>query len=312
MCYVTSFVLIGISVCPTTLKRICRQNGIQRWPSRKIKKVGHSLQKIQRVIDSVEGVRGCQQSLQIGSFYSNFLDLASPNASRTSGDDSISPNHPKPSEPQPESSVLAPPPAASLSPSSSGSQTSGTSQCCSSGAQQNSNPLSSGGQDNASGKDEAANNKILKRTRSDANLHLWSDGAKQPLPRSHSHVSFSWPDRPGGALPAGEERARERDGPRIKVTYGEDTIRFRMQSSWRYHDLLHEISRRFGVDNAGGYHLKYLDDDAEWVLLTCDADLEECVDVCYATRSQTIRLAFLHDSQSQLSRSLSIRGGGSL
>ncbi|KAL1546792.1 protein NLP5-like [Salvia divinorum] len=305
----------NLGVCPTTLKRICRQNGIQRWPSRKIKKVGHSLQKIQRVIDSVEGVRGCQQSLQIGSFYSNFLDLASPNASRTSGEENLNPNpNAKPSEAHPESSVLAPPPAASLSLSSSGSQSSGTSQCCSSGAQQNSNPLSAGGQENVSGKDEAANNKMLKRSWSDANLHLWSDGTT-PLPRSHSHVSFSWPDRPGGALPAGDDsgqRARERDGPRIKVTYGEDTIRFRMQSNWRYHDLLHEISRRFGVDNAGGYHLKYLDDDAEWVLLTCDADLEECVDVCYATRSQTIRLAFLHDSQSQLSRSLSIRGGGSL
>ncbi|XP_057794180.1 protein NLP5-like [Salvia miltiorrhiza] len=296
----------NLGVCPTTLKRICRQNGIQRWPSRKIKKVGHSLQKIQRVIDSVQGASA---DLQIGSFYSNFPELASPNASRTTqfsnstlADDNL---NLKPSEAQPESSVLAPPPTASLSPSSSCSQSSGSSQCCSSGAQ----PLSVGGQDNASLKDEAAN-KVLKRTRSDANLHLWNDEAKPP-PRSHSHVSLSWPDRQGCALPAGDDngqKSRERDGPRIKVTYGEDTIRFRMESNWRYKDLLHEISRRFGVDNAGGYHLKYLDDDAEWVLLTCDADLEECVDVCYATRSQTIRLAFLHDSQSQIARSFSIRG----
>lgn len=87
------------------------------------------------------------------------------------------------------------------------------------------------------------------------------------------------------------------------MTFGEEKIRFRLQKDWGYNDLLQEIAKRFSLNDIGGYQLRYLDDDSEWVLLTCDADVEECIDVYRSFKSGTIRLA-LREPQIRVGSSL--------
>ncbi|XP_021754473.1 protein NLP4-like isoform X2 [Chenopodium quinoa] len=276
----------SIGVCPTTLKRICRQHGIKRWPSRKIKKVGHSLQKLQVVIDSVQGTSG---ALQIGSFYSNFPDLASPNFSNTSPF-----SNSKQTDPPQQTKELEGT-ATSKSPTSSCSQSSSSSQCCSSGAQQqpSTGNKASGKQDPQAG--ITLREGALKRTRSEAEiLRTPNQNAANNTSRSLSQKSLielqnNIDDRP--RVPkCGVQMIQVDDSLRVKVTYGEEKIRFRMLRSWGFKYLVQEVVKRFHIGEMSGYQLKYLDDDSDWVLLTCDADLEECVDISQSSQRQTIKL----------------------
>lgn len=232
-----------VSVCPTTLKRICRQHGIQRWPSRKIKKVGHSLQKIQRVIDSVQGVSG--HHLPIGSFYTNFPNLAS---------------SPEASSLQQQSKKTTFLPSSYSQPTKSPASSCSHSSSCSSETQVNK---------------EDPTDKTRQET--------------MTLSRSFKETQTTQVSPPTSS--------QEDDFLRIKVSYEEEKIRFRMRNSRRLNDLLSEIAKRFSIEDVSRYDLKYLDEDNEWVLLRCDDDVEECVDVCRSFPGQTIKLLLQLSSQ---------------
>ncbi|KAK1440980.1 hypothetical protein QVD17_06816 [Tagetes erecta] len=245
----------NLGVCPTTLKRICRQHGIQRWPSRKIKKVGHSLQKIQLVMDSVHGA---PSSFQIESFYSNFPKLAS--------------SDPKTGQFSPSKIHIL-----DSKVSSSCSHTSSSGQSSSNGTQQPFlHPCT------PTGEEDAGNNVS----------HYSQDQEQEPkvFQRSHSHTSLT--ELPlASTLPPKGRNARDEHIWRVKVTYGEEKVRFRLQKDWGYNQILVEIGKRFSINDINCFHLKYIDDDSEWVLLTCDADLEECIDVYRSCMGGAIQLA---------------------
>ncbi|XP_022748555.1 protein NLP2-like isoform X2 [Durio zibethinus] len=291
----------SIGVCPTTLKRICRQHGITRWPSRKIKKVGHSLRKLQHVIDSVQGAEG---TIQIGSFYSSFPELSSPNFSGNGPSSSLKiSNHSKPSETQLES-MFSQGAAALKSPSSSCSHSSGSSTCCSTGAKQHSTTINALGSADGLAVEEPGGE--LKRALSAAELNALNQEEPKLLARSRSHKTF-------GELPNSETTPSlpKTDGPnlqargafKVKAMFGEVRIRFSLQPSWVFTDLQQEIAKRFNIEDVSRLNLKYLDDDHEWVLLTCDADLEECIDIYKSSQSHTIKISLHQTSHPSLGSS---------
>ncbi|EEF29964.1 transcription factor, putative [Ricinus communis] len=266
----------SIGVCPTTLKRICRQHGINRWPSRKIKKVDHSLRKLQLVVNSIRGAEGL---IQVDSFYKTFGEFSSPKISGKGPLQSFeTSDNSKKLNPQPETGLLRPQANDSKSQSSSCSQNSRSRICGCNEARQLNTPTPTNDLKNGCtniGVEVPA--VALKRTGSEAQLHSLN------LP--------SLPKSTGQNL---------RDGVifRVKATFGEENIRFSLLPNWGFRDLQLEIAKRFKIDDFTKIYLKYLDIDHESVLLTCDADLEECIDLLSLSHMNTIKIS-LHQASHQ-------------
>ncbi|KAF8379739.1 hypothetical protein HHK36_029187 [Tetracentron sinense] len=92
----------------------------------------------------------------------------------------------------------------------------------------------------------------------------------------------------------------------IKATYRKDIIRFRLSLASGVVELKEEVAKRLKLE-VGTFDIKYLDDDNEWVLLACDADLQECMDVSRLSGGNTIRLS-VHDIIANLGSSCESSG----
>jgi hypothetical protein len=275
-------------VCPTTLKRICRQHGINRWPSRKIKKVGHSLKKLQMVINSVHGAEG---TVQLSSLYENFTktswserelqgDATDPMSEQKAHLESSVPDRHCEGRFTSHTSV-----SNSMSPS--GSQSLNSSQGCSSGSK--SQPHASAQQlaiKQEVSMEENQSSTMVKAT-SHAQLHMLTEEVPVTLSKSQSQMLLS-EQKPTEKV-SGMQRSKP-DSLKIKAMYGEERCVFQLQPSWGFDKLKEEIVRWFNIAKDNYVDLKYLDDESEWILLTCDADLLECIDVYKSSCVQTVKI----------------------
>lgn len=365
----------SLGVCPTTMKRICRQHGISRWPSRKINKVNRSLTKLKRVIESVQGTDGtfsltslAQPTIPVpvGSIswptgVNGTYQQQSPTSKPTDLPDERSEMPPLSQRVDGQTSGRAssheertPDQNGFVSKAGSGSRelSAGTSTShgsCHGSPGTESNPPNA--QYIPNFHDQAGNSTGLMCQRN-GELHLAS-GYSMPdalLAAHHPQEAFGamlledagsskdlrnlcvsaaeanvdeaipehgWINQPcphpsprvavsaAGMMPRFTAR-QDMKTVTIKATFREDIIRFRFSLSSNIVELKEEVAKRFKLE-VGTFEIKYLDDDHEWVLIACDSDLQECLDISKSSGTNIIRL-LIHDIFSNLGSSCESSG----
>lgn len=316
-----SFFFFFFAVCPTTMKRICRQHGISRWPSRKINKVNRSLSKLKRVIESVQGAEGafnlpsiaCQLPIGVSLDGGKHGEDARPSSVQHDvvRKDSL-PHNLLQSDDEfnaikvQQETVLGPADSP-LEPDKDSSKTS------SSGEGSTDAPTS---QDSS----EEVNHVVLSDLRNDFTVSdpvglnnsmprinvedpqsvlggtlMEDSGSSKDLKNLFNCVMEGFQDE-GAVVHANRDLSPPVvQGLRtvtIKASYRDDIIRFRLPGGAGLMELNNEVSKRLKLE-VGTFDVRYLDDDQEWVMLSCDADLKECMEIARLSGVHVIRLSVL-------------------
>ncbi|KAL3499198.1 hypothetical protein ACH5RR_038291 [Cinchona calisaya] len=370
----------SLGVCPTTMKRICRQHGISRWPSRKINKVNRSISKLKHVIESVQGDEGAYtltslatSSLPVaggsiawpaglnGSDQRGQPDSApfeypedkneSPPPNRTKHDNKAENSNQLPGgrnggdeELILQPSEFLPAEVSHISKTGSGSRDESMETPTSHGSYQGSpcirnasSPLNElvvlpslehnmkvGGSVGFTCQPTGEINlftpfsvdafvtvesqdpfgaKLIEDTGSSHDLKNLCSAGEALFDDRVPECSWTNPPRFDAILKDSMATAAERmlqfsarpelKTITIKATYREDILRFRLPLDSCIDKLKEEIAKRLKLE-LGSFEIKYLDDDREWVLVACNADLQECVDISSSSGSNLIRL-LVHD-----------------
>ncbi|KAM0852764.1 hypothetical protein ACQ4PT_051533 [Festuca glaucescens] len=308
----------SLGVCPTTMKRICRQHGISRWPSRKINKVNRSLSKLKQVIESVQGsdaafnltsITGPLPTIPVGPSSDSFnIERASQSKAELSSpvvdgdrDSSLQKSQENGSHfgalmsqqrfVDTSNNVQLEADKASHSRSSSGE---GSINSCTSEASCQGSPAN-----------QTFVCQPIASTFLEPQLNLQGftkepfEEVELPLSRMLIEDSGSSKDLKNLFTSAIDQpilAPRSNFGPMqnsrtvtIKASFKEDIIRFRFPCSSSVMGLKDEVAKRLRMD-AGMFDIKYLDDDHEWVKLACNADMEECMEISRHSGTHVIRL----------------------
>ncbi|KAG2324728.1 hypothetical protein Bca52824_007456 [Brassica carinata] len=297
----------SLGVCPTTLKRICRQHGIMRWPSRKINKVNRSLRKIQTVLDSVQGVEG---GLKFDSVTGEFVAVGSLTQeldtqkslpcyhddafvrSQCDMDEDMSlellkvKSHDGGGKIKLEDSVETNEarPTGSLMEAWTSKQ-SGLNYSDDFG-------IGTRSADIKKDKDLCVRRCLSSLALAEPNPSISSsmsdssNGSRAVIVRSSS---TSMEQDQNQTFKTHNSSSESGSLLTVKATYRDDTIRFKLDPYVvGCSQLYKEVAKRFKLQE-GAFQLKYLDDDEEWVMLVTDSDLQECLEILNGMRKHTVK-----------------------
>ncbi|XP_057771282.1 protein NLP9-like isoform X2 [Salvia miltiorrhiza] len=312
----------SLGVCPTTLKRICRQHGIARWPFRKIKKVDRSLKKIQGMLESVPGVEGglefdptkggvvamfsmtgedldrgrnllltsrsnfCEQSNMVvqNSVARGVIDVEREDESKLAALD-MGPSWPASLNTMPWMTPSTTPNDSFLSQAGN----SGWKTCSGNDRTKNSDSdFVSGCSSSVIGGDEIDNGTIRTSKQASSDTTDSSHVSESMLMMSVSSSSSGSFDENSHVRRAAASSGCGGTKITVKATYKENTVRFKFEPAAGCFELYSEVGKRFELQT-GEFQLRYLDDDEEWVLLVTDSDLTECVEVLEFLRTRTVK-----------------------
>ncbi|KAJ4906536.1 Protein NLP8 [Raphanus sativus] len=276
----------SLGVCPTTLKRICRQHGIMRWPSRKINKVNRSLRKIQTVLDSVQGVEG---GLKFDSATGEFVAVCPISKELDTQKDQEDVAQDTTFELLEAKSVdNAIKLEEDIITNGSFLEVDDSVKQWAWMAKQSSFHGSEGIKNNGNLSSQAirCSGNINEPDQSmSCSMSGSSNGSGAAMLRSSS---TSMDDC--NQMRSHKSNSSE-SGPTtltVKATYLEDTIRFKFGPSLGCSQLYKEIGKRFKLQEES-FQLKYLDDEEEWVMLVTDSDLQECLEILYGMGKHTVK-----------------------
>ncbi|KAG7574768.1 RWP-RK domain [Arabidopsis suecica] len=301
----------SLGVCPTTLKRICRQHGIMRWPSRKINKVNRSLRKIQTVLDSVQGVEGglkfdsaTGEFIAVGPLIQEFdtqkgLSSHGNDAhARRSQEDMTDDTSFELHEAKFVDNAIKLEEDITMNQARPGSfmEINASDQPWGWMAGQS-------GLNGSEGRKSVCNLSSLEISDGMDPTIRCSGSIVEPNQSMSSSISDS--SNGSGAVMRGSSSISMEDWNQmrthnnnsgesgsttliVKATYREDTVRFKFEPTVGCHQLYKEVGKRFKLQD-GSFQLKYLDDEEEWVMLVTDYDLRECLEILYGLGKHSVK-----------------------
>ncbi|KAA8526123.1 hypothetical protein F0562_007777 [Nyssa sinensis] len=256
----------SLGVSRSTLKRICRDHGISSWPRHKKKKDNGSLPKQMHMNESVGGAEKafCQTSAVtsiLSAATSTLTDIVSSTPLPASLNQSTQQNEKLPFRRAP-AAVFPPDSLVSAPP-----------------------------------KTPPGGRLIEIAGNSDNLQHLCLSASEGQIPET------SWTDPLCSDLPPKQAVANAADrmphvkatqevrNMTIKVCYSGHFLKFQFSVSFGMVELQEEVAKRLKL-TIGTFNIKYEDEDKDWILIGCNEDLQNCMDISRSmgSSSTTIRL----------------------